>query len=148
MVDHRDMHGDLSLFTSGLIRHDQQNHCSLGSWLLRSRDSGVDNLPGLGPIRAASLKDVFFAWRCWRPPRYRGSPDATATKTPHYFNTSIVLSRIGTQSLSQKTPVRLPTGCGFDRAAWPLRSHKSQRIPQVSQHRSPAISCSIPLIVP
>jgi hypothetical protein len=92
MVDHRDMHGDLSLFTSGLIPHDQQNHCSLGSWLLRSRDSGVDNLPGLEPIRAASLKDVFFAWRCWRPPRYRRSPDATTTKTPHYFITSIVLS--------------------------------------------------------
>jgi hypothetical protein len=83
MVDHRDMHGDLSLFTSGLIRHDQQNHCSLGSWLLRSRDSGVDNLPGLGPIRAASLKDVFLALLA-------PSSVSTFTRRRHYYNTSLL----------------------------------------------------------
>src|SRR3954449_4988687 len=36
--------------------NDQQNYCRLSSWFLRNRDSGMDQLPGLGSVRAASLK--------------------------------------------------------------------------------------------
>jgi hypothetical protein len=54
-------------------------------------------------------------------------------------------SQIGTKSYRYIKPL---TDCGFDWAAWPLRSHRFRRTPRASQRRSPAISCSIPLIVP
>jgi hypothetical protein len=36
--------------------YGQQNYCGVCSWLLRDRNGGVDHLPGLGPLRAVSLK--------------------------------------------------------------------------------------------
>ena len=43
--------------TSELVKlYGQQNHCSVCSWLQRDRDGGVDDLSGLGPVRAVSLK--------------------------------------------------------------------------------------------
>ena len=41
---------------SGMSGYGQQNRLSLSSWFLRGRDSGMDHVPGLGPVRAASLE--------------------------------------------------------------------------------------------
>ena len=155
----------------------------------------MDHLPGLGAVRAASLKapalgagrtaafrdkaraswhrtthqrfiERHKAWqrrpknsvprntvqkhhpnqRCASPSvtrvpfRRRHSPRIDLTMTPQ-----LCWSRIGTKSYRHIKPL---TDCGFGWAAWPLRSHRLRRIPRASQRRSPAISCSIPLIVP
>src|SRR5262249_21309370 len=77
--------------------------------------------------------------------RAQGECMGTQLMPKHYYSTSIKFVRIGDQNIP---PFRLLTDCGFDWAAWLRRSHRLQPILQASQHRSPAISFSFPLIVP
>ena len=41
-----------------MLGHGQQNRRGLSSWFLRGRDRRMDHVPGLGPVRAASLEGV------------------------------------------------------------------------------------------
>jgi hypothetical protein len=53
----------------GMLGHGQQNCRGLSSRFLRGRDRGMDHVPGLGPVRAASLEGVVgvITRRCLRP---------------------------------------------------------------------------------
>jgi hypothetical protein len=44
-----------------MLGHGQQNRRGLSSWFLRGRDRGMDHVPGLGPVRAASLEGAVGA---------------------------------------------------------------------------------------
>jgi hypothetical protein len=46
----------LGVLNPGMLGHGRQNRCGLSSWFLRGRDSGMDHVPGLGPVRVASLE--------------------------------------------------------------------------------------------
>ena len=59
--------------------YGQQNRLSLSSWFLRGRDSRMDHVPGLGPVRVASLEGFVgvVTRRCLRRSELRlGKKDA------------------------------------------------------------------------
>jgi hypothetical protein len=111
------------------------------------------------PVSGARRADAHATPQDSTLPHHRSSPPVIALfgnysrPAQNYHNTSIWLISDWKQIIPfTRVPTcrgfRPPTGCGFDWAAWPPRSHRPRPIPRASQRRSPAISCSIPLIVP
>jgi len=72
----------------GMLGHGQQNRRGLSSWFLRGRDRRMDHVPGLGPVRAASLEGVVgvITRRCLR----RSEPPLEGARQPAAYDASTI----------------------------------------------------------